>query len=152
MKGGPERLSQWPRATQQLGKRQNQNSNLAAPWWRPCSFSCPRLPERDLPGQGEPGRDPEKAKGRKLEAEELLGREEREGRGRAQRSAHSAGVKAPCSYNLLSRRNEFWSLQNPTLENVREKGLLSGEREILHTSSRRPGNARMSPICFEDIR
>lgn len=41
-----------------------------------------------------------------------------------------ARVKALCPYNLLSPRNEFRSLQIPTLED-----LVSGERKILHASS-----------------
>lgn len=60
----------------------------AACWQRPARFSCPRLPRRDFPGKDEPGGDPEKAKGRKLEAKGPPGREEKEGLGGAQRRAH----------------------------------------------------------------
>lgn len=63
-----------------------------------CAVSCPSLPPtgvgwacgRDPRGEGKPGRDLEKALGRKLEAEEAPRGEEKEGLGGAQRRAHSS--------------------------------------------------------------
>lgn len=60
-------------------------------------MGCGGLWQRPL-GERKPGGDPEKAKGRKPEAEEAPRKEKKEGLGGAQRSALTrlgAGVKAP---------------------------------------------------------